>query len=145
MAAGYCRVRSCCAHTGLNWGKITSWGLWAKSDGTATSPQTQDSKFEADHLPLIHRGSPQYRIFTSEQGRNVFVSFKSERRTSLRASAWQTIGVATTQGIRPCLGQRALFAFYSVSLYLCCNLSSWASCHIKFLVWISRSLLCSFI
>ena len=37
-------------------------------------------------LPLGHRGSPQYWIFTSERGRNIFVSLKLEGQSGVRTS-----------------------------------------------------------
>ena len=58
----------------LKWAWRTSWGRWDEWDDTAL--QTQDSKWNLGDLrpcslPLGHGGSPQYLIFTSEQGRNI--------------------------------------------------------------------------
>ena len=62
----------CFRKCGLNWARNTSWGWWDEWDDTAL--QTQNSSpggLKPSTLPLGHGGSPIYRIFTIDRGRNI--------------------------------------------------------------------------
>ena len=67
----------------LSWSKRTSWEWWDEWGDTVL--QTQGIRALAGGLrpttlPLGHGGSPQYSIFASERGRNIFFKCQSKER-----------------------------------------------------------------
>ena len=60
-------------------------------------------------LPVGHRGSPQYSIFTSEWGRNIFVLLKLEGQSGVQARDLRLskqVSLSTAPGPPPITGEK---------------------------------------
>ena len=69
----------------LNRARIeTSWGWWDEWDTGHRKQNSNPGGVRPSSLLLGHGGSPQYWIFTSERGSNIFVSLKIECQSGVR-------------------------------------------------------------